>query len=71
MSLTAIKAAALLALGFMGGVLGISLYSNSTLAQSIPQLLADTSGPVAANACVSDVQADEDEIFFLSCGGIF
>lgn len=68
MSLKALHAAGLLLAGFIGGIVGISVYNGSDISGALTPAtrIADAS----SDACVPD-ESDEEDIFFLSCGGIF
>jgi hypothetical protein len=69
MRIKALHTALLLMLGFVSGALGIALFTgNSPVVAESSHLLASVSG---VDACVPDTKSEEDDIFFLSCGGIF
>lgn len=59
----------ILVLGIAVGALGMTLAKDSKMAQSLG--LAST-GNLAANTCTDEAQKQQNEdVFFLSCGGIY
>lgn len=69
MGIKALHTALLLILGFISGIWGITtLTGTSPLEAKSSHLLASADD---VDACVPDATGEEDEIFFLSCGGIF
>jgi hypothetical protein len=67
MTLRAFRTIGLLVLGFVGGVFGVIAYAKTPL----PGALSQYSGThLLADACTPEA-SEEDDIFFLSCGGVF
>lgn len=66
-----IRAMVLAVVGFLLGTLGVSLYANSQGLPGFLQSLTATKQSHAslANACVP--VSTDDDIFFISCGGIY
>lgn len=60
-----LRAFGLLVVGFIGGVVGLSVYMRTPLADSLGRPLA------VNNICDPAAQSEADDVFFLSCGGIF
>ena len=65
------KALALATLGFTLGLLGISAYEGRSPTGVFLSQANSGRGTLASASCVPEEQAESDEIFFLSCGGIF
>lgn len=60
-----LRALGLVVVGFIGGVVGLSIYVRTPLADSLGRPLA------VNNICDPGAQSEDDDVFFLSCGGIF
>lgn len=62
----------LAALGFVLATFGLSTYAGETLMRLYATSEPERTQPDTrvATACIPDV-AEQDEIFFLSCGGLF
>lgn len=61
---TLVRATGLLVLGFAGGILSLFGYHSATAATASPTL-------ASADTCITDTESEEDDVFFLGCGGIF
>ena len=57
-------------LGFVVGLVGISLYDGKFFSTALSPWIGSVDGTFA-NACVANDVEQTKEIFFLSCGGIF
>lgn len=65
-----VKHVSLLAIGGVLGVLGIQLTPDiASPVHAFLERLAPTDGSLAVAACTPEMQ--EDDIFFVTCGGIY
>jgi len=71
---TAVRFALLFGIGCVSGVLALSLYVGVPFQRFLKEMVGISSvgpSPIIAQACSVDVQPAQEDIFFLSCGGIY
>lgn len=66
-----VKAALLAISGFVLATLGLSAYYTGTLGNVFSGGGFAQGNDTLAHACIPDAKEESEEIFFLSCGGIF